>query len=111
MVVAGFQPVSHTGWKPATTPRRARMATTQTDDRRALVDLLPQFLMRALRGWTGMTPVLESVELDRPSSFLLRALVEERDAGEGITEAEMGADLFNPYSTIRPIVDALPMFV
>jgi len=87
------------------------MATTQTDDHRALVDLLPQFLMRALRGWNGMTPVLESAGLDRPASFLLRALVEERDVGEGMTEAEMRVDLFNPYSTIRPIVDALPSLV
>lgn len=87
------------------------MATTLTDDRRALVDLLPQFLGRALRGWDGMTPVLESAGLDRPASFLLRALVEERDVGGGMTEAEMRADLFNPYSTVRPIVDALPTLV
>jgi hypothetical protein len=81
------------------------------DDRRALVDLFPQFLMRVLRSWNGMMPVLESAGLDRLASFLLRALVEERDAGEGMTDAEMRADLFNPYSTIRPIVDALPTLV
>lgn len=82
-----------------------------TDDRRALVDLLPQFLTRVLRDWSGMVPVLESARLDRPASFLLRALVEERDAGGMMTEAEMRADLFNPYSTIHPIVDTLPTLV
>src|SRR4051812_8685123 len=87
------------------------MATTQTEDHRGLVDLLPQFLMRVLRGWGGMPSVLESVGLDRLVSFLLRSLVEERDTGEGMTEAEMRADLFNPYSTIRPIVDTLPLLV
>ena len=87
------------------------MATTQIDDRLALIELLPRFLMRVLRGWSGMMPVLNSAGLDRPTSFLLRALVEERDAGEGITEAAMRADLFNPYSTIRPIVDTLPSLV
>lgn len=87
------------------------MTMPMHDDRRALVDLLPQFLMRVLRNWKGMTPVLESVGLDRPASILLRALVEERDAGDGITYAEMQANLFNPYSTIRPILDALPALV
>ncbi len=82
-----------------------------TDDRRTLVDLLPQFLTGATRGWDGLTPLLESAGLERPAFFLLRALVQERDVGGGMTRAEMRTDLFNPYSTIRPALDALPALV
>lgn len=82
-----------------------------TDDRRILVDLLPQFLTKATRGWGGLAPLLESAGLDRPAFFLLRALVQERDAGDGMTCAEMQTDLFNPYSTIRPPLDALSALV
>jgi hypothetical protein len=87
------------------------METNPTDDRRALVDRLPQFLTRALCGWDGLTPLLVAVEMERPAFFLLRALVQERDAGESITRAGMQAELFNPYSTIRPILDSLPVLV
>lgn len=81
------------------------------DDRRALVDLLPQFLTRASRGWDGLAPLLESAGVERSAFFLLRALVQERDAGAGITKDAMHADLYNPYSTIRPILDMLPALV
>ncbi len=81
------------------------------DDRHTLVDLLPRYLTVALRGWSGLTTLLDSRGLDRPASFLLRALIQERDAGAGMTEGEMQTDLFNPYSTIRPILDALPALV
>ncbi len=87
------------------------MTATTPDDRRALVDLLPRFLTGALRGWDGLASLLASAGLERPAYFLLRALVQERDAGEGITRDEMQADLFNPYSTIRPILTALPTLV
>jgi len=84
---------------------------TMADNRRALVDLLPQFLTKATRGWGGLSPLLESSGLERPAFFLLRALVQERDAGDGMTRAEMWTDLFNPYSTIRSALDALPALV
>ncbi len=67
--------------------------------------------MGATRGWDGLIPLLDASGLDRPAFFLLRALTEERNPGDGITEAEMHADLFNPYSTLRPILDALPMLL
>jgi len=82
-----------------------------TDDRRALVDLLPRFLMRATRGWDGLAPLLASAGLDRPAFFLLRALVQERDDGDAMTRAEMDADLFNPYHTLLPLLDTLPRLV
>jgi hypothetical protein len=84
---------------------------TQNTDRRAIVDLLPQFLMGALRGWDGLAPLLAAAGLARPAYFLLRALVQERDAGDDMTRDEMHADLFNPYSTIRPILAALPALI
>ncbi|HEY8291634.1 MAG TPA: hypothetical protein VIG44_04060, partial [Thermomicrobiales bacterium] len=84
---------------------------TKNTDRRAIVDLLPQFLTRALRGWDGLAPLLAVAGVARLTYFLLRALVQERDAGDGITREEMLADLFNPYSTMRPILAALPALV
>ena len=84
---------------------------TANTDRRALVECLPQFLTGALRGWDGLAPPLAAAGLARPAYFLLRALVQERDAGDGMTREEMRADLFNPYSTIRPILDGLPTLV
>lgn len=84
---------------------------TTADDRRALIDLLPRFLTRAPGSWDGLGPLLEAAGLARPAFFLLRALVQERDAGAGITRAAMQADLYNPYRTILPILDALPALV
>ncbi len=84
---------------------------TQNTDRRTLVECLPQFLTGALRGWDGLAPLLAAAGLARPAYFLLRALVQERDAGDGITREEMRTDLFNPYSTMRPILDVLPALV
>ena len=49
--------------------------------------------------------------MERPAFFLLRALVQERDAGDGMTREEMHANLFNPYSTFRPLLGALPTLV
>lgn len=82
-----------------------------SDDRRALVDLLPCVLMRATRGWDGLAPLLASAGLDRPAFFLLRALVQERGDGDAMTRAEMDANLFNPYRTFLPLLDTLPTLV
>ena len=46
--------------------------------------------------------------LERPAFFLLRALVQETDAGEMLSRQEMESRLFNPYSTFHPIFDSLP---
>lgn len=81
------------------------------DDRRALVDLLPQFLMRRRRGWTALNTVLSAFGLERPAFFLLQAIVQELDRGMGMSEAELRAHLFNPYSTYNPIFDYLPALV
>jgi hypothetical protein len=81
------------------------------DRRRALVDLLPRFLMRRRVGWTGLQDLLAQHELARPEFFLLRAIVEETDAGAGMTYAGLCANLFNPYSTIRTALESLPALV
>lgn len=91
--------------------RGIRMSILSQNERRLLVDLLPRFLTGATRGWGGLAPLLESTGLDRPAFFPLRAFVQEQDAGDGMTRAEMQTDLFNPYSTIRSALDALPALV
>lgn len=87
------------------------MSTAVEDDRRALVDLLPQFLRGWSRGWGGLPSAVAEIGLAPPAYFLLRALIQERDPGTGMTRAEMARDLFNPYSTVWPILDHLPALV
>ncbi len=72
------------------------------DDRRALVDLLPQFLSAAMRGWSDFRPLLQSAGIMPPVYFLLRAFVGECDRGTTMTEAEMFASFGNPYKTYLP---------
>lgn len=79
------------------------------DSRRALVALLPQFLQRRRVGWPGQ-PIQQS-GLERPAFFLLMAIVRELDPGTSATYADLLANLFNPYSTIRPALDLLPALV
>ncbi|HEX6292344.1 MAG TPA: hypothetical protein VFZ66_24365 [Herpetosiphonaceae bacterium] len=81
------------------------------DERRALVELLPQFLMRRRRGWTGLQALVDQSRLTRPALFLLRALVEEADPGVRLSLDELRARLFNPYSTVHDWVDLLPELV
>lgn len=81
------------------------------DERRALVDLLPQFLRGWSRGWGELPPLVAAAGIAPPAYFLLRALIQERDAGDGMTEDEMRRDLFNPYSTVQPFLDHLPALV
>jgi hypothetical protein len=84
-----------------------------TDDRRRLVDLLPQFLKRRRSGFGrgGLQALLEESRLTRPAFFLLRAIVEETDPGVGMTETELRANLFNPYATVNAALDLLPTLV
>ena len=81
------------------------------DQRRALVDLLPQFLMRRRRGWGGLSPLLAEARLARPAFFLLRAIYEETDAGGSMSEGELRTSLYNPYATIHPVFEDLPALV
>jgi DNA-binding MarR family transcriptional regulator len=80
-----------------------------TDERRALVDLLPQFLLRRRRGWTPpavLQPALPMLEL-----VLLRALALEIDRGASLTADALKQQLFNPYSTIFAFLDLLPPLI
>jgi hypothetical protein len=86
------------------------MSTTD-EHRRAIMDLLPQVLRGWSRGWGGLPTAAAAVGLTPPAYFLLRALIQERDAGTAMTRGEMERDLFNPYSTIWPILDHLPALV
>lgn len=74
------------------------------DPHRALVALLPQFLQRRRVGWSGQP--MEQSGLERPAFFLLMAIVRELDPGTSTTYAELLANLFNPYSTIRPVLES-----
>lgn len=78
------------------------------DQRRALVDLFPQFLMRRRRGWDALAPLLAEARLARPAFFLLRAIYEETDPGGSMSERELRANLYNPYSTIHTVFEDLP---
>lgn len=80
-------------------------------DRRALVDLLPQVLRSWSRGWDGLQPSVATIGLTPPAFFLLRALIQERDAGIGMTRAEMQRDFDNPYGTFQLLLDHLPALV
>lgn len=77
-----------------------------TDPRRELVALLPQYLPRRRRGWPGAP--LEQSGLERPAFFLLQAIVRELDVDASASEDELLRNLFNPYSTVRPVLERLP---
>lgn len=80
--------------------------------RRDLIALFPRFLTLRRRGWIGLASFLEERGISRPESFLLLALAEEADPGVWLTRATMRRDLFNPYSTIDPLIfAALPDLV
>lgn len=73
-----------------------------------IVSLFPRFLNCRRLGWKGFQHFVEDSGLERPAIFLLRALVQETDAGEMLGRQEMENQLFNPYSTFHPIFDSLP---
>ena len=73
-----------------------------------IVSLFPRFLGCRPFGWKGFQYMLQVSGLERPAFFLLRALVQETDAGEMLSRQEMESRLFNPYSTFHPIFDSLP---
>jgi hypothetical protein len=75
--------------------------------RRALVDLFPRYLMRRMRGWAELRLVLEQAGLSVPGRVVLRAIVMETDSGASISEAELRANLFNPYATVHSHLEAL----
>lgn len=85
--------------------------TSASDDRRTLVDLLPQFLRRRRAGWPGLLEISAESGLEPPFIFLLRAIVEETNPGVSMTEDELRANLFNPYNTIHPFIAMLPRLV
>ncbi len=87
------------------------MTASARDRRRDLVDLLPQFLTRRMRGWDGLLPLLSERGLARQDALLLRTIVMETEPGAAMTEAELRARLFNPYSTVNAIFEALPALV
>ncbi len=87
------------------------MTENAHDRRRALVDLLPRFLLRRRTGWSGLEDLLAQSGLARPEFLLLRAIAMETDAGAGITYDQLWASLFNPYNTFNPIFDLLPALV
>jgi hypothetical protein len=90
------------------------MTVPVQDPRRALVDLLPQYLMRRMRGWAELPLILEEAGLAGlvgPGRMVLRAIVMEIDPGASISEAELRANLFNPYATVHSHLEALPVLV
>ena len=72
-----------------------------------LVSLLPRFLHLQPFGWKGSPDLLES-GLPLAALLLLRSLVLETDPGEMLSRQEMESQVFNPYSTLHPILDHLP---
>src|SRR5258706_25760 len=57
------------------------MTASARDRRRDLVDLLPQFLTRRMRGWDGLLPLLSERGLARQDALLLRTIVIETEPG------------------------------
>src|SRR5437588_3105094 len=74
---------------------------------RDLVSLFPRFLHLQPFGWKGSQDILQS-GLQLPALLLLRALVQETDPGEMLSQQEMESRVFNPYSTFHPIFDSFP---
>ena len=90
------------------------MTSPTPDRRRALVALLPQYLMRRMRSWAELPSLLEQAGLAGlvgPSRMVLRAVVMETDPGASISEAELRANLFNPYTTVHSHLEALAALV
>jgi DNA-binding MarR family transcriptional regulator len=87
------------------------MAQSVPEPHRALVDLLPQYLTRRMKRWDGRQPLLDEAGLAGPEAVLLRAMVMETGPGAAMSEAELRANLFNPYNTVHSFVDALPALV
>jgi len=50
------------------------MTASARDRRRDLVDLLPQFLTRRMRGWAGLLPLLSERGLTRQDAYVLCSL-------------------------------------
>ncbi len=76
--------------------------------RRAIVDLLPGYLLQRRAGWTPVPDLSGRITL--PEYLLLRRVAIERDDGP-VPYAELRANLSNPYSTVDPILDRLPRLV
>src|SRR5262245_5825664 len=90
------------------------MTSPAHNSRRALVDLLPQYLMRRLRGWTQFPSILKEAGLAGlvgPSRMVLRAIALETEPGGGRAEAELGANLCSPYAPLDWGLEALPRLV
>ena len=90
------------------------MTAPAQDPRRALVALLPQYLMRRMRGWAELPSLMEEAGLAGlvgPGRMVLRAVVMETDPGASMSEAELRANLFNPYATVHSHLEALPVLV
>jgi hypothetical protein len=64
-----------------------------------------------MRGWTELQPILQTNGLVGPGRVLLRAIVMESDPGASMSEAELRANLFNPYATVHAYLEALPALV
>ena len=78
------------------------------ETRRAIVDLLPGYLLHRRTGWTPAPEPAGRITL--PEYLLLRRVAIERDDGP-IPFAALRANLPNPYSIIDPILDGLPRLV
>ncbi len=87
------------------------MTVPEPDPRRALVELLPQYLIRRMRGWTELQSTLDAAGLVGPGRLVLRAIVMETNPGVGMSMAELRANLFNPYATVHAHLEALPALV
>jgi hypothetical protein len=78
------------------------------DHLKRLVPLFPRFLKCQPFGWKGLQKFLQSSGQELSALLLLRALVQETDAGEMLSRQEMESRLFNPYATFHPFFDKLP---
>lgn len=74
-------------------------------DRRATVDLLPRYLRTRRAGWPPLPEMQGRVAI--PEYVLLRGIACELDTAP-IAYNELRDKLFNPYSTIVPLLDRLP---
>ncbi len=75
---------------------------------RSIIDLLPRYAHTRRTGWTPETLMPGRINL--PDYLLLRRVAIER-ADEPIPLAELRANARNPYSTIDPFLDQLPILV
>jgi hypothetical protein len=91
--------------------KKVAMTAFARETRRALVDLLPQYLTRRMRGWAELQSILDEADLVGPGRVVLRAIVMETDPGASMSEDELRANLFNPYATLHSYLEALPALV